>query len=450
MAAHIFQRRPNFEYPKIIQGEGPYLFDTNGKKYIDAIGGAGVACLGHGLHGITDQIAQHMKQTGYLHGMQFTSSAVEEFADEFVSEAPAPLSKIQFMCSGSEASEAAMKLAYQYYVARDKNHKKNKFLYTIPSYHGSTGLALSVTGKVRDQESFQSLLTSHPSISMPQRERYPYSSKKAGPDLDSTIELENTIARVGPENIAAFIIEPYGGASSGAAVLPDHYLQKAREICTRNDILLIFDEVMCGYGRTGKWFACDHYGVAPDILIAGKSLAAGLFPLSAILCTEAVFSQVVREHGAFKHGHTFTNHHLAIQAAQVVFRHIRDHDLLGNINRQEEYLFHRLRVLREKYPFIGDIRGKGFLIGMELVQDPETGDPFSRSAQMAEKVVITAMSKGLNLYFSIEFLPGRLGDAIMLMPPYNMTRVQIDETVDLMDSTFKSVAREIHPSRGQS
>ncbi len=442
MAQHLFQRRPNHSYPVIQRGQGPYLFDQDGNKYFDAVGGAGVACLGHGLKEMGTTLGHFIQDSGYLHGMQFTSKVIEEYSDELMAHAPIGLSKIQFMGSGSEAIEAALKLAYQFFLSKYGNHRKNKFLYTRPGYHGSTLLALSISGKARDQESYQSLLQEHPSIPLPACQRCPYQLQRESCDLHCTRELEKAILHHGPENLAAYVIEPIGGASSGVAILPDDYLRKAKEICARHDLLLIFDEVMCGYGRSGKWFACDHYGISPDILTLGKGMAGGLFPLAGLLCSEEVYQTVVDKQGSFKHGHTFTNHLLAIKAAQLVYRTIVQEDLLSNVQDRGTQLAEGLHALKARNPLIGEVRGKGLLLAFDLVMDGQPGKFFPRSFQMAEKVVGTAMKEGLNLYFSTEFKANREGDAILIMPPYNLTKAQAEELIDRLERVLAKVCQD--------
>lgn len=440
----LFKRRHGYRYPLIVKGEGPYLFDSDGKRYLDAIGGAGVACLGHGLREIVEEIGPVLSETGYLHGMQFRSRELEEYSEFLISRAPKPLSKVQFMSSGSEATEAALKLAYQFQFAKYGNHKRTKFIYNAPSYHGSTGLALSVTGKKRDQAFFPGLILSSlqtPCVPMAHCERCPYGLNPESCNFYCTDQLERAILEAGPDCIAALVIEPYGGASSGASLLAEGYLKRAKSICDRYGILTIFDEVMCGNGRTGKLFACDHHGVSPDILTTGKSLAAGLFPLSAIFCTNEIYDTVIGAHGGFKHGHTFTNHHLAVAAALSVSKYIERHKLLENVARNSEELISKLYRLKDRYPIIGDVRGKGFLIGIELRDPSKPGStPFPRSMQISEKVVTEAMNLGLNLYFSIEYQPGDVGDAVMLMPPYNFSLDHIEETIDLLSKTFDNLA----------
>jgi len=449
LGSAVFQRRLDYNYPRIVGGEGIYLYDREGKRYIDAAGGAAVACLGYGNREIVRRVSEAIARYGYIHASQFSSDLIENFARKLVAVAPSRLQKVFFVSSGSEATEAAVKLAYQYHVSLRGDHDRRKIIYTVPSYHGSTMFALSLTGKTSDQMAFRGLLTSFPSIPSATCNRCPYGKTFPACDLYCADALEKKILAEGPDSIAAFIIEPIVGSSLGVSVPPDGYLARIRSICDRYGVLLIFDEIMCGFGRTGKWFASQHWAVEPDISTMGKGLAAGLVPLSAVFCSETIFETIKRTQGNFKHGHTFTNHQFSLAVGDAVFDYIQENDLVTNVDRQGAYLLTQLEGLRE-LSFVGDVRGKGLFAGFELVRYKQSNTPFERSAHFAEHVLQTAMKKGLNLYFSIGYTDDGTGDSILLAPPYTVTRAEIDEIMITLRRVLESVYRKIDKAHGGS
>ncbi|MBJ6761836.1 aspartate aminotransferase family protein [Myxococcaceae bacterium JPH2] len=432
----LFHRRFDHRYPRIVRGQGASLHDDEGHVWLDAVGGAGVAILGHGLEELARQAAESMRHVSYLHGTQFTTPELEAYGERLVSLAPDNISHVLLMGSGSDAVETAIKLAYQYSVRKTGTRRKRKVIATEPGYHGATGLALAVTGKPRDRMLFQELLSAQCFIPAPDSYRRPESGEVCAE------ALERKILEEGPENCLAFILEPVIGASMGIGVPPTGYLQRVREICDRHDIVLIGDEVMCGFGRCGEWFTSSMLGVKPDIIIQGKGMAAGLVPLSAVYVSRALYDGIHRDGGNFAHGFTFTNHPLSAAIGLRVLEHIEQHDLLACVRQQGESLRARLRELTA-FSWVDDVRGLGLFCGFELVADKATRRAFPRSAKLAERVLQRAMERGGNFYFSIGYLPDGTGDSILAMPPYNVTDSELDRLVDILRGTLTDLDAEV-------
>ncbi|MCH9688350.1 MAG: aminotransferase class III-fold pyridoxal phosphate-dependent enzyme, partial [Deltaproteobacteria bacterium] len=415
----LFHRRLDHEYPTIVRGHDCYLVDQDGKAYFDAAGGAAVAILGHSVRDLM-QGAVDRVDWSYLHGAQFTSEDLETYGRRLVELMPDDLTRVLLVSSGSEAVETAIKLVYQYSsTLPGGSHDKRKVLATDPGYHGATGLALAVTGKAMHRRAFRGLLREHPFVRAPDAYRRP-----EGQSLDAHAEacadeLERVILREGPESCLAFLVEPVIGSGMGVGVSPPGYLRRVREICDRYDVALIFDEVMCGFGRCGAWSAAELWDVEPDVLIQGKGLAAGLLPLSAVYASRTIVEGIRANSGNFMHGFTFTNHALAASVGNLVLDQLQQHDLLANVRRQGEYLRRRLAELTT-FSWIDDVRGLGLLNGFEMVADKAERRSFARSRHVAERFLQRALQHGGNFYFAIGYLPSGDGDAILMMPPYNL------------------------------
>ena len=437
----LFHRRLDYDYPVITHGDGIYLYDEKGKRYIDAAGGAIVAILGHGQHQIAHEISKYASKISYLHGSQFTTRVMEEYAHELIEIAPANLKKVFFVSGGSEATETAIKLTHQYFHNIGKPNK-NKFVYRSPSYHGSTLGALSLTGKKGSREIYEPLLIQFPSIPAPICYRCPYGEIRNKCRLKCAYALEEKVIQENPDTVAAFIAEPVIGASAGAVPPPEGYFTVIRSICDKYGMLLILDEIMCGFGRTGKWFASQFWDVEADILYIGKGISAGIVPLAALFCTEKIFDTIRRNGGNFTHGFTYTNNPLSTAVGKLVLNHVIQNNLIDNIRSQSAYFFSRLEEL---YAFetVGDIRGKGFLIGIEFVKDKKSKEPFPRNYKLSEKLVTSAMNNGLNLYYSIGFSKDGKGDAIMMGPPYNIGKHEIDQIITILIETISEMQESL-------
>ncbi len=453
----LFHRRLDYDYPTIVRGEGCTLIDRDGKTYFDAAGGAAVAILGHSVRDLLQQAVDRVDWS-YLHGAQFTSEDLETYGRRLVelvagtSSSESNLSHVLLVGSGSDAVETAIKLVYQYSRASAPGaqegatgrHEKAKIIATEPGYHGATGLALAVTGKATNRRAFQGLLREHPFVAAPDAYRRPAGQSLEAHGEACAEELERVVLREGPETCLAFLVEPVIGSGIGVGVSPPGYLRRVRDICDRYDLALIFDEVMCGFGRCGAWTAAELWDVQPDVLIQGKGLAAGLLPLSAVYASRRIVDGIREHSGNFQHGFTFTNHALAATVGNLVLDQLQQHDLLANVRHQGEFLRRRLQELTA-FSWIDDVRGLGLLNGFELVADKTARRSFARSEHVAERFVQRAMHHGGNFYFAVGYLPNGDGDAILMMPPYNLTSDGVDRMVAILHATAGDLDRELRP-----
>jgi adenosylmethionine-8-amino-7-oxononanoate aminotransferase len=438
----VFHRRLDYPYPIITHGKGIHLYDEDNKEYLDACGGAIVASIGHGVKEIAEKTKKLLEKTGFIHASQFTTKNVEDYARELCRVAPKGLSKVYFTLGGSDAVETAIKLARQYHY--DSGNKgKYKINYTYPSYHGGTFGALAITPKKSFREIYEPYLIKHPKIPSYFCYHCPYKKIYPKCDLECAWELEKIIKKENPKTISAFIIEPIIGASAGAVVPPKEYLPIVKKICAKYNILLIADEVMSGCGRTGKWFACQHFGIKPDILITAKGISGGLVPLSAVFCTDKIYRTIKNGTGAFSHGYTYVNNPITVGIGKAVFEYTNKNKLVDNCAKKGEYLLSKLRDLAEKFEIIGDVRGKGLMTAIEFVRNRETKEPFPRKLHLAERILQTAMKKGLNLYFCLGFVDGVNGDAVMIAPPFTVTKSEIDKIINILSNSIKEVQKTL-------
>ncbi len=440
----VFHRRLNYNYPIITHGKGIYLFDKEGKKYIDASGGALVANLGHGLSEIAKEIGKLAKRFSYLHGSQFTTQEMEDYAKELCGVVPEKLRKVFFVSGGSEAVESAVKLARQYHYDKG-NKEKYLIIGRKPAYHGSTILPLSLASRESHRLPYLPLLFNFPIISAPFCYHCPFGKAYPQCNLQCAYQLEKTIKKIGPEKISAFIVEPIIGASAGAVVPPKEYFSIIREICDKYNVLLILDEVMTGFGRTGKWFAFLHWNFLPDIVVTSKGIAAGLVPFAAVFCQKKIVQAIKNGSGNFVHGFTFENNPLTTGTARAVLKYVKERNLVVQSAKMGEYLSLRLKTLSD-IPMVGDIRGMGLMMAVEFVENKETKKLFSRKMQVSEKIVQQAMKRGLNLYFATGFvdgLNGVEGDAVMVAPPFIVSKKEIDKIVDIFRESILEVQNNI-------
>jgi len=425
----VFYRNLNRRYPRITRGSGIYLFDDRGKQYLDASSGAMVANIGHGVSEVAEAVAGQMRDVAYVSGMMFTNQAVEELAAELGQILPSPLKYSYFLCSGSEAIEASVKLARQFWYGRGRKSKW-KVISRVPSYHGNTLSALSLSGREHYRAVYQPLLTDFPRIPAPDSYRHP------GCDACTGEALENEILRHGPETIAAFLVEPIIGASAGAVVPDGDYYRHVSEICKKYDVLLIADEVLAGMGRTGRWFSFEHFDFVPDILALGKGLSGGYAPLSAMVAKSEITEELARTTGYFNHAQTYSHTPVICAAGAATLRYLKEHRLIERCRELEEFFFSELSRLT-KYEVVGDIRGKGLLAGVEFVRDRDSKEPFSRAERFAERLAERALENGLILWPNVGHVDGVAGDLIMAAPPFIITREQITELVSLFELSLQ-------------
>ena len=438
---NVFYRKLARDYPRIARGEGCYLYDDAGKRYLDAVGGAFVASLGHGNHQIAEAMARQAGQIAYVNGTAFTHDAVEELAAELAALAPGDLDKVYFLSSGSEAVEAALKLARQYWVESGEP-KKRKIIALTPSYHGNTMLALSASARAGYQTMFSDWLIDVRRVSAPFA--YHCECRGLGADCKSCTggALEEAIVREGADSIAAFIAEPIGGSSTGATVPRAEYWQRVREICSRHRVLLIADEILCGAGRTGTWSALEPFGIAPDIMTLGKGISGGYAPLSAVLAPERIVDVLARGSGALLHAQTFSHHPVSCAAGLAAVRHIREYGLVERCSAMGNLLQQRLSQLRG-LPHVGDVRGRGLLAGVEFVEDVETRTPFPRALGFAEAFTEAALAAGLVVWPNVGHAPAGRGDLVMVAPPYIVANEEIDEIISLLAQALETTLRTI-------
>ncbi len=448
-ASHVFYRKLNRTLPLIVRGQGVYLYDESGKRYLDACGGAMVASIGHGVKEIGDAIAAQASKVAYVNGTMFTTEPVERLADELVRRAPPGIAKAYFLSSGSEAVEAALKLARQYHVERGEPSRRTIIART-PGYHGNTLLALSASARAHYRALFEPWLVDVKMIEAP----YPYRSPQGDRSASMTGDaLEDAIKAVGPHNVAAFIAEPVGGSSTGASVPPPSYYARVREICDRYGVLFIADEVLCGVGRTGKFFALEHYKddrgrpIEPDMITLGKGLNGGYVPLSALLTSRALFDAMRQStYGGLMHAQTYSQHPVAAAAAYATLRYIDDHALVARAASLGPKLQSSLAGLAnegEGCELVGDVRGLGLLAGVELVADRATKRPFARGLKVAERLVDAGLARGIVLWPNTGQADGTNGDLVLIAPPLTITQEQIEELAALLRESLADVARNL-------
>lgn len=438
--SRVFHRHLQASYPVAAAGEGPYLIDSAGKRYLDSSGGAAVSCLGHYHPAIVEAIREQLAKLEYAHTSFFTSEPAEALADDLIRHGPAGLERVYFVSGGSEGVEAALKLAVQYHLECGRPDK-NRIIARWQSYHGNTLGALSAGGNRLRRAQFSSLLLDDIAHI---EECYEYRGRRADESAEAyglrmADQLEAEIQRLGPDNVAAFIAEPVVGATLGAVPAAPGYFRRIREICDRHDVLLILDEVMCGMGRTGTLHASEQEGVLPDIEIVAKGLGAGYQPIGAVLVHGRIVEAIRQGSGFFQHGHTYLGHPLACAASLAVQRVIREEGLLENVRSLGRQLDGLLRDRLGEHPHVGDIRGRGLFIGIELVADRSTKAPLDPARKVHAAIKRRAMEQGLLCYPAGGTVDGQRGDHILLAPPFNCTIAHLQELTDKLGRVVEDV-----------
>ncbi|MEX3786587.1 aspartate aminotransferase family protein [Paraburkholderia sp. BR14374] len=430
---NVFHRSPKQSLPVAVAGDGIEIIDSTGKRYIDASGGAAVSCLGHSNQRVIDAIKRQAQQLPYAHTSFFTTEPAEELADRLVASAPAGLEHVYFVSGGSEAIEAALKLARQYFVEKGETQRRH-FIARRQSYHGNTLGALAIGGNAWRREPFLPILIEahHVSPCYAYREQRPDETEEAFAQRLAD-ELEQKILELGADTVAAFVAETVVGATAGAVPPVREYFRKIRAVCDRYGVLLILDEIMSGMGRTGYLFACDEDGVAPDMLTIAKGLGAGYQPIGATLVSDRIYQTIVGGSGFFQHGHTYIGHATACAASLEVQRVIAEDNLLANVQARGEQLRGRLRELYAQHAHIGDVRGRGLFVGVELVKDRGTKEPFDAKLKLHATIKREAFARGLMVYPMGGTVDGKSGDHVLLAPPFICTARDIDEIVSRLD-----------------
>lgn len=433
---NVFYRNPLHDYPTAMRGEGVYLYDSAGRQYLDGSGGAAVSCLGHGNPAVVAAIKTQLDQLAFAHTAFFTNEPQEQLATKLVSRFGEAEAKVYFVSGGSEATETALKLARKYWVARGHNDKLS-IISRKQSYHGNTLGALSISGNPGRNAVYRPMLHDWPKIEPCYAYRHQQVDETAEEyGLRSAAELEAVIQSIGADQIAAFFAETVVGATLGAVPAVGPYFQRIREICDRHDILLVLDEVMAGSGRTGSYFAFEQEGIVPDIVTLAKGLGGGYQPIGAMISRGQIHQQIVDAFGSFAHGHTYIGHATACAAGLAVTSVIENENLLARVQETGEMLRAALEQAFSDHPNVGDIRGRGLLLGIEFVEDRETKAPIKAELGLPEKIRTTAMSNGLVCYPGGGTADGRDGAHVLLAPPYIYKSQHVDELVDKLQRTL--------------
>lgn len=439
---HLIKPILGTEYPEISRGRGVYVYDKNGKKYLDGSSGAMTVGIGHGVGEIADAMYEQAQKISYTFRGQFTSEPAEKLAEKLAEKAQGDLNWTFFVNSGSEATEIALKIAVQYWQEQGRP-EKNRILSRWMSYHGITLGALSMTGNVIRRQRFDALLNDFPGVSPPYCYRCPFHTSYPSCGHACADDLETAILRVGPENIAAFIIEPVIGASGGAIVPPPGYYQKVKDICDKYEILMIADEVVTGIGRTGKMFAMEHWDVQPDIVALGKGLGGGYTPIGAALVSDKVIGTIESGSKLMMAGHTLSANPQSTAISLAVLNYIEEHGLVANASYQEKVMRTGLQDLAHKYPLIGDVRGIGLLWGLEFVSDHKTKQPFDLRLEITNRIIKKGYEHGLILYNAAGGIHGTAGDAILITPPLVITTEEVHQLLDKLETVVADISSEL-------
>lgn len=444
-ASAVFYRKLRREYPRIVRGEGCWLYDDAGRKYLDACGGAFVANIGHGVREVADALSAQARKIAYVNGTVFTTDPVEDLATELAALCPGDLDKIYFLGSGSEAVEAALKLARQYWVELGKPAKR-KVLALTPGYHGNTMLALSASARQHYRTFFSPWLVDVVLIPAP----YSYRCVCRGEDIACPAcngeALERAIIEAGAETVAAFIMEPVGGSSTGAVTPTAKYYENVRDICRRHDVLFVADEVLCGAGRTGTWSPLAPYGITPDLMTMGKGIAGGYVPLSAVAAPERIVDVLANGSGGLMHAQTFSHHAVLCAAGVATVTHLREHRLIERCAEMGPVLHAELETLLAM-PNVGDVRGRGLLAGIEFVADSDSREPFPRAVKFAETFTECALEAGLVVWPNIGHADGERGDLVMIAPPYTITEDEIRGIVTRFEAALDATLSRTRTAR---
>jgi len=442
MTTHILHRTIGPALPVAVSGHGAIIRDAEGNDYIDASGGAAVSCLGHGHTDVLAAMRAQMETLEYAHTTFFTTEAAEQLADDLVAHAPSGIGHVYLVSGGSEAMEAALKLARQYFVERGEP-RRTRFVARLQSYHGNTLGALAVGGNLARRAAFAPLLVEahHVSPCYAYRHRRPAESEEAY-GLRAAAEVERKLIELGPETVIAFVAETVVGATAGAIPPAPGYFKAIREICNRHGVLLILDEVMCGMGRTGTLHACEQDGMAPDLMTIAKGLGAGYQPIGAVLIGTHIYDGIAKGSKVFHHGHTYIGHPIPCAAALAVQQVIRRDNLLDNIRRQGERLQSGLEERFGNHAHVGDIRGRGLFRAIELVADRGSKASFQPADDIAGRIKRAAMTRGLCVYPGRGTADGKSGDHILLAPPFIVDAATIDVIVERLGDAVDAALAE--------
>ena len=433
--------------PMLDQARGVYMWDTDGKRYLDGSSGAMVCNIGHSNRNVLAAMQRQMEKSTFGYRLHFETEASEKLAASLVELMPEHLTRVFFVSGGSEAVESALKMARQHALAIGQGSRW-KVISRQPSYHGCTLGALGVTGYAALTDPFEPMMRIMPKVPAPRAYLDGLDADDEATGHHYADMLEKQIIAEGPETVLAFIVEPVGGASTGALVPPKGYMERIREICDRYDVLLIMDEVMTGAGRTGTFLGCEHWGTRPDIVVMSKGIGSGYVPLGAMIVDERLVEPVL-DAGGFAHGFTYAGNPLACAAGLAVVGEIRNQGLCDNAARMGEKLMTRLQALKQKHEIIGDVRGKGLLTAFEFMSDRDAKTPLPRHLNAYQRFVDIAYERGLIVY-SRRTHDGYEGDHILVCPPLILNDSHLDEIIEGLDGSLEQFANEIHGAAGAS
>lgn len=438
----VFLRDLGREPIEITSGQGPYLYDSDGRRYLDAASGAAVACLGHGNEEIAQHLASQAARLAFAHPSKFGTKESVELAEKLINRAPAQFTRVLFASGGSEANETAIKLARQYHLTRGKPNKY-KVITRRTSYHGATLGALALSGQVGRRQPFTPMMLAQPMIAPTSCYRCPFGRSPDSCNFECADDLETTLNNEGAENVAAFIAEPIVGSSAPGRLPPDGYWKRIREICDEYDVVFIADEVMSGNGRSGKWWATQHTDVVPDMITTAKGISAGYSPLAAVLVREEFHTAMRETVGYFRHGHTFAGNPLSCTVGSKVIDIIERDGLLENVVRMGDLLKRRLQEELGDDPNVGVIRGRGLLLGVEFVADRATKAPFPADHDFRSRFSHACLSEGIYIYQGGGNVDGRRGDHALLAPPFIIDETHVEELVGGMKRALERVALDV-------
>ncbi len=440
MTTHILHRQTKSPMPVVASGEGVYLTDTEGKRYLEGSGGAAVSCLGYGNKRVINAIKEQVDKIAYAHTGFFTSEPAETLADWLCERAPGDIGQVAFVSGGSEAIEAALKISRQALIERGEEQRTH-IIARRQSFHGATLGAMSVGYHVERRKPYLNMLsqnTSHISPAYAYRhQRSDESAEDYG--LRAARELEDEILKIGPEKVAAFFAETVVGATLGVVPPPPGYLREIRRICDKYGVLLILDEVMSGMGRTGTLFACEQDGIEPDMITIAKGLGAGYLPIGATLMSSKIADAISQGSGAMKHSHTYMGHATACASALAVHTVIEEDNLLAQVRERSAFAMALLKERFGQHAHVGDIRGRGLFIGLEFVEDRETKEPFAPERNVAGRLKDTAFENGLICYPASGTADGVRGDHVLLAPPFIISETELEELVDKLEKSLTQV-----------
>ncbi len=441
MGAQVF-RDFRKSYPVMVRGQGVYLYDASGREYLDAVGGISVVNVGHGVPEIIAAMREQAEKVAFVHGGSFANQAAGALCEELAAWAPPGMGKIVLLSGGSEATETAMKLARQYHLERGRP-RKYRIVSRWTSYHGNTIGALSMSGRTAWRRDFTPYLLNFPKVQPPYCYRCPYLASHPACGVACADELERVITLEGADDIAAFIAEPVIGTSAAGVTPPPEYYPRIREICDRNDILFIADEVITGIGRTGKNFGIQHWGVVPDMITTAKALSSGYVPLAAVILHDRVYGAIAQGSGQMTQGFTYSGHPLSASVGLAVLKYLKAHQLVAQAGRIGAVLLRRLEELK-RFPIVGDARGTGLILGLEFVADQASKRPFPPELGVTRRIVEATLAEGVMVVPGMSgMIDGRAGDHIQISPPYIFSEEHVERLVRALSVAIEKVMREM-------